>query len=122
MKIIRFLIGALLSTAAFGQGALAPAKLVQPSTDSWPTYNGDYSGRRFSTLSKINASNINSLSLAWVYRASAGGGPQGGGGNANVVIKGTPIQVNGVLYITFPDHVWAVDARSGREIWHFSSS
>ena len=63
---------ALLATAAFGQGSLTPARLLQPSTDSWPTYNGDYSGRRFSTLSKVNANNINSLSLAWVFRAVTG--------------------------------------------------
>ena len=47
---------------------------MQPPTDTWPMYNGDYSGRRFSTLKKINDSNINSLSLAWVYRASVGNG------------------------------------------------
>ena len=35
----------------------------------WPTYNGDYSGRRYSTLANINQSNINALSLAWIYRA-----------------------------------------------------
>src|SRR5262245_47298035 len=110
----------LLSGFLFGQGSLNPAKLLQPPTDSWPTYNGDYSGRRFSTLTKINAGNINSLTLAWVYRPNTGGGPQGGGGNANVVIKGTPLQINGIIYLTFPDHVWAVDARSGREIWHYT--
>jgi len=110
----------VFSTFLFAQGSVSPAKLLQPPTDAWPTYNGDYSGRRYSTLSRINASNINSLSLAWVYRPNTGGGAQGGGGNASVVIKGTPIQVNGVLYVTFPDHVWAVDARTGREIWHYS--
>jgi alcohol dehydrogenase (cytochrome c) len=36
------------------------------------------------------------------------------------VIKGTPLQVNGMLYVTFPDHVWAADARTGREVWHYS--
>jgi alcohol dehydrogenase (cytochrome c) len=45
---------------------LDPARLLKPATDSWPTYNGDYSGRRFSTLTKINANNIGALSLAWV--------------------------------------------------------
>ena len=34
-------------------------------------------------------------------------------------IKSTPLMVNGVLYFTVPDHVWAVDARTGREIWHY---
>jgi Glucose dehydrogenase len=47
--------------------SLDPAKLAKGSTDSWPTYNGDYSGRRFSPLSKINSTNVGSLSLGWVY-------------------------------------------------------
>src|SRR5450755_660376 len=34
-------------------------------------------------------------------------------------IKATPLEVNGVLYFTVPDHAWAVDARTGRELWHF---
>jgi alcohol dehydrogenase (cytochrome c) len=85
----------------------------------WPTYNGDYSGRRFSPLAQVNASNVNSLGLAWVYRTNPGAAPQGGGGSVNAVIKGTPLEINGVLYVTIPDHVWAVDARSGRELWHY---
>ena len=36
----------------------------------WPTYNGDYSGRRFSPLKQITASNVNALTLAWMYRIS----------------------------------------------------
>src|SRR5262249_20164435 len=95
----------LASAALFGQGGLNPAKLGAPPTDSWPTYNGDYSGRRYSTLSKINQSNINSLSLAWVRRVQGQAGGFFGGR-----ISSTPLQVNGVLYFTMPDHVWAVDA------------
>ena len=86
----------------------------------WPTYNGDYSGRRYSALAEINQSNIDSLSLAWVYRANPGREPQAGGGNNAPVIKGTPIELNGVLYVTIPDHAWAVDARTGRELWHYA--
>ena len=88
---------------------------------NWPTYNGDYSGRRYSPLTKLNASNIDSLSLAWVYRANPGDGPTGGGGNSGPpVIKGTPLEIDGVIYTTAPDHVWAVDARTGRELWHYA--
>src|ERR1700682_5380013 len=94
------------AATAFGQGALDPAKLLRPPTDTWPMYHGDYSGRRFSTLAKINSSNVNSLTLAWIYRTGAGG------------IKATPLQLNGALYFSAPDHVWAVDARTGRELWH----
>jgi acido-empty-quinoprotein group A len=82
----------------------------------WPTYNGDFSGRRYSALTQINSSNIGSLALAWMYRTNIG--PQRGVGN--VQIKSTPLEVNGVLYFTIPDHVWAVDARTGDELWHYA--
>ena len=93
---------------SLAQGSLDPAKVGQAPTDSWTSYHGDYSGRRFSTLNKINTTNINSLSLAWVYRTNTNRG----------AVKASPLVVNGVMYFTMPDHVWAIDARSGREIWH----
>jgi len=109
---------------------LDPALLTKPPTDSWPTYHGDYSGRRYSTLSQINADNVKGLSLAWIYRANTS--PQGamtggegpdtpppGTGGFGLDIKSTPLLVNGVMYLTAPDNVWAVDPRNGREIWHF---
>ncbi|HQR32113.1 MAG TPA: acido-empty-quinoprotein group A [Blastocatellia bacterium] len=112
MKIIRTLLFlALWSIGAgplFAQGSLDPAKVGQAPTDGWTNYHGDYSGRRYSTLKQINANNINSLSLAWVFRANVNQG----------AIKATPLVVNGVMYFTVPDHVWAIDARTGREIWH----
>ena len=112
-------LGVTVMTAvllAAAQAPLDPAKLLKPGTDSWPTYNGDYSGRRFSTLTKVNANNVGGLSLAWMYRLNTGGGPVVG---SSTTIKSTPLQINGVLYFSTPDHVWAVDARTGREIWHY---
>ncbi|MGH9664736.1 MAG: acido-empty-quinoprotein group A, partial [Bryobacteraceae bacterium] len=82
---------------------------------TWPTYNGDYSGRRYSPLAKINASTIHSLAVAWLYRTNVG--QQRGVGTAQ--IKSTPLEVNGVLYFTVPDHIWAVDARTGAELWTY---
>ena len=116
----RFLVPAVAVTAtallAAAQAPLDPAKLLKPGTDSWPTYNGDYSGRRFSTLTKVNANNVGALSLAWMYRLNIGAGPALG---SATTIKATPLQINGVLYFSTPDHVWAIDARTGREIWHY---
>jgi acido-empty-quinoprotein group A len=86
---------------------LEAAALLKPATDTWPTYNGDYSGRRFSTLNQINAGNVNSLTLAWAFNTHT------------LVIKSTPLEVNGVLYFSAPDNVWAIDARFGRQIWHY---
>ena len=104
--------------AVFAQGSLPPAQLLEPLGASWPMHNGDYSGRRFSALSRIDTSSVSALALAWVARLNAGGAPAGGGGATSVLIKGTPVVVNGVMYVTIPDHVWALDARTGREIWH----
>jgi alcohol dehydrogenase (cytochrome c) len=94
---------------------LDPSKLLQLPTDTWPTYNGDYSGRRFSPLTQINASNIDDLALKWMYRTNIGAMR----GIAQAAIKSTPLEVNGILYFTIPDHVWAVDARTGEELWHY---
>ena len=125
----------LTQIALLAQG-LDPALLTRPATDAWPTHNGDYSGRRFSTLNQINQSNVKHMQLAWVFRAVPGhtagsiiGGegpdvPEGGvaaaaTGAGSMTIKSTPLMVNGVLYFTMPDNVWAVDARSGRQLWHY---
>lgn len=104
ITLLSFAAGASAPFAT-AQG-LDPAALLKPATNTWPTYNGDYSGRRFSTLDQINATNINSLTLAWIY-------------SAHEELKSTPLEVNGILYFTSPDNVWAVDARFGREIWHY---
>ncbi len=97
---------ALSVAAACAQG-LDPSALLRPPTDTWPTYNGDYSGRRFSPLKQINTENAASLTLAWAHQAHA------------ATLKSTPLEVNGVLYFTVPDNVWAIDARTGRTIWHY---
>lgn len=92
------------------------AMILHPTPDSWPVYNGDYTGRRFSALTKINDKNVKNLSLAWTAAVSAGGG---GGGFGGASVKGTPLLVNGTLFFTAPDNAWAMDARTGRELWHY---
>jgi acido-empty-quinoprotein group A len=111
MTLARLLLCTLLPAAAIAQGLDNTTLLKQP-VDAWPSYNGDYSGRRFSPLNQINAGNVHTLSLAWASRFSGSGG-------ANVAIKATPLMVNGILYFTAPNHVWAADARTGRELWHY---
>src|SRR5450432_4236072 len=116
MKLHRLLpIPGFLAALAMAQG-LDPKVLLKPLSDAWPTYNGDYSGKRFSPLTQINASNIGSLAPAWFYRIQ-NVGPQRGVGSPS--IKSTPLMVNGILYFTVPDHVWAIDARTGEELWHY---
>jgi acido-empty-quinoprotein group A len=133
MKRALALMGLLTTPLVHAQAYLDPQAVGKPPLDSWTTYHGDYSGRHYSPLNRINAANLQHLSLAWTYRANQS--PQGaqsggsvdkpvavtlGAGALNAgLIKATPLMVNGVLYFSAPDHAWAVDARSGREIWHY---
>src|SRR5450432_1142717 len=104
--------GALLAIALRGtllaQGADEPT-LLHPPSDSWPGYHGDYSGRRHSTLTQITPQNVSQLALAWAFQTGQ-----------VAQLKCSPLLVDGVLYITVPDNVWAVDARSGHQLWHYT--
>src|ERR1700735_2250623 len=74
--LLPMLLAGQVSPKPAGESAanpiLDPAKLLKPATDAWPTYNGDYSGRRYSSLRLINQLNVRSMSLAWIYRAAVG--------------------------------------------------
>ncbi|HKE85736.1 MAG TPA: acido-empty-quinoprotein group A [Vicinamibacterales bacterium] len=99
-------IGSVVFSSAQG---LDPSTLLNPPADSWPTYHGDYSGQRHSRLTQITPDNVRQMTLAWAFQT-----------NQTQQIKGTPILVNGVVYVSTPDNVWAVDARSGRQIWRYT--
>ncbi|HVU47660.1 MAG TPA: PQQ-binding-like beta-propeller repeat protein, partial [Terracidiphilus sp.] len=106
-------VGALLHAQA---APLDPDWIGKAPVTNWTTFNGDYSGERYSTLTQIDAANLNRLSLQWVYRISNVGAQRG----APVpIIKCTPLEVNGVLYMTIPDRVWALDAHTGKELWRY---
>jgi alcohol dehydrogenase (cytochrome c) len=116
-RVIRFggvgvcvLAGALALTGASQAqtGGLDAARLLDPPADSWPTYHGDYSGRRHSELTQITPDNVHTLTLAWAFQT-----------NQAQQIKASPILVDGIIYLTMPDNLWAIDARSGREIWRY---
>jgi alcohol dehydrogenase (cytochrome c) len=110
--------------------SLDPAQILKPLSDSWPTYSGDYSAKRYSVLKVINQTNVKNLTLAWVTRVSAGsansanvqttvGGEGAGEYAGGTTIKGAILQVNGILYLSTPDNAWAVDARDGHVLWHY---
>ncbi|NUQ30011.1 MAG: acido-empty-quinoprotein group A [Acidobacteriaceae bacterium] len=115
------LTAASLRITAFAQETAAPTldskalTLFSKPADVWPTYNGDYSGRRYISLDQVNQKNIADLKVKWKYKIE-GVTIRGSG---NPTIKSTPLMVGGVLYFTVPDHVFAVDARTGKERWHY---
>ena len=125
-----FLLSLALTAAPLFSQLLDPSLLLKPATTAWPSYNGDYTGRRYSILDQINQGNINSLATAWVFKvvpgetpgAIVGGEGKPAGPTANpfgTSIKATPLMVDNVLYLTTPDNTWAVDAHTGQEIWHY---
>ncbi len=133
----------LYPASLLGQGGgVTPADLLKPLKDSWPTYNGDYSGRRYSELRQVNRTTVKDLTLGWMTRVTPGAeNPEagegrgernreqaplivGGEGAGDIKIRGGSIkasvlEVDGTLYFTTPDNAWAVDARSGQQLWHY---
>jgi len=83
--------------------------LARPVGENWTSYNGDYSGRRYSGLKEINKSNVSQLRAAWVFHP----------GNSQR-LEATPVVVRGVMYVTSANDVFALDARTGRTVWHYS--
>ncbi len=82
--------------------------LAQPVGANWTSYNGDYSGRRFSSLNEINAANVAQLRAAWVFHP----------GNTQM-LEATPVVIRGMMYVTAANDVFALDARTGRIVWHY---
>jgi len=80
---------------------------VTSQTD-WPTYNGQVSGNRYSTLTQINKSNIARVAPNWIFPLV----------NTSP-LEGTPIVVEGILYMSSANECYALDAGSGRQIWHY---
>jgi alcohol dehydrogenase (cytochrome c) len=79
------------------------------SQSDWPTYNGDFRGNRYSALKQIDVNNVAHLSPAWVF-------PVPDGGRLQV----TPLVAAGIMYVTLANECYALDAGSGRQLWHYS--
>ena len=82
--------------------------LAQPVAENWTSYNGDYTGRRFSRLEQITPANVGQLRAAWVFHP----------GNSHT-LEVTPVVVRGIMYVTSSNDVFALDARTGRTLWHY---
>jgi alcohol dehydrogenase (cytochrome c) len=98
----------LAGAAAWAQG-VDHSTLLNPPADSWPSYHGTYDGQRHSKLEQITPQNVHTLSMAWAFQT-----------NQKADIKASPLLVDGVIYFSVPDNVWAIDALSGHQLWHYS--
>jgi alcohol dehydrogenase (cytochrome c) len=97
----------LFASALLAQG-VDHGTLLHPPADTWPGYHGDYSGRRHSSLTQITPANVSQLGLAWAFQTGQ-----------ESELKSSPLVVDGIIYITVPDNIWAIDARSGHRVWHY---
>ncbi|WP_255460715.1 pyrroloquinoline quinone-dependent dehydrogenase [Edaphobacter albus] len=75
--------------------------------DNWPSYNGDYTGRRYTSLTQINRSNVAQLQARWVFHSRNAG-----------ILEATPLVVDGVMYMTGSNDAYALDAATGKVLWH----
>jgi len=87
-----------------------PAQLLsRPSATNWLSYNGDYTGRRYSALREVHAGNVAQLRAQWVFHASS---------SSNLEV--TPVVVDGIMFVTAANDAFALDAQTGRTLWHYS--
>jgi alcohol dehydrogenase (cytochrome c) len=99
------------ATATTAAPTVTSQDLMDGLKDSsrWLTYSGDYSGQRHSPLTQIAPDNVDRLTAQWTFQTGTLGS-----------FQTTPIVVDGVLYVTgFNNTAWAIDARTGRQIWRY---
>ena len=79
-----------------------------PSPGDWPTYNGTLDANRYSPHKQINTANISRLRLQWIFPIPHFG------------LEVTPLEAGGVMYVTGPNQVFAIDAIAGTQLWKYS--
>ncbi|HEX5046800.1 MAG TPA: PQQ-dependent dehydrogenase, methanol/ethanol family [Gammaproteobacteria bacterium] len=102
-----------LATAQSTARAVDDAALIGAprAADEWLTIGRDYAETRFSPLRSIDSTNVARLGLAWDYDTGSLRG-----------LEATPLVSNGVLYASTPwSNVFALDARTGRELWRWDA-
>jgi alcohol dehydrogenase (cytochrome c) len=82
--------------------------LADPAPGDWPTYHGDPGGNRHSLLHQITTANVAKLAPKWIFTIP----------NARR-LEVTPVVIGGVMYITNVNEAFALDALTGRQIWHY---
>ena len=84
--------------------------IARPKAGEWPTYHGQLSGNRHSALDQINVTNVARLAPKWTFQVPGTSG----------TLQVTPVVVDGLMYVTAVNSVWALDARTGRQVWHYT--
>ncbi len=94
-------------------GAVIAAPLQAQRAGDWPMYNRDAAGTRYSRLTQINTRNVGELERVWAYELGTHPTADSISGGSEF----TPLVVGGLMYVTTPDSVVALEPESGREAW-----
>lgn len=81
--------------------------IMRPKPGEWPSYNGNLNGNRHSSLDQINRRTVSRLQLQWTFSVPFAG------------LEATPLVVDGVMYVTGNNQVYALSGKTGREIWRY---
>ena len=107
------LISQTVSAAEMNQGNVTDERVINSSSaepGSWLTYGQNFKEQRFSELTQINTNTITRLGLAWTKQV----------GDYNMRMQGTPLVVDGVMYVSNGwSVIYALDATTGEEIWKY---
>jgi len=103
---------ALLALASAGGAKAASWNEIEGAggqSTNWLNYGGDLGQARYWPSTAINTKNVSKLHVKWMFQTGVIGS-----------FEGTPIVENGIMYVTAAyDHAFAVDAKTGKELWHF---
>jgi quinohemoprotein ethanol dehydrogenase len=106
-----FAIAGLTALALAGcsdQGGGDPR--TAPASKDWPMIEGNWGNQRFSSLDKINTTNVKTLGGAWAHKFEG------------ATTRATPVVSNGVMYVTAGSHVYALNPKTGEKIWDYKPS
>ncbi len=108
-------------------GGVDFSRLVNPKPEEWLTYNGNLNGNRYSPLTQIHRGNVSKLSLKWSYsiplwQQFLPDTPYFRENMRYFGLETVPLVADGIMYVTGPNAVMALDPRSGTEIWKYARS
>ena len=111
-----FALSACSTSSPEGVAGIAPVAMPLPRPENpaplteWTAHGLDFAETRFSPIDQIDSDNVGRLGVAWSWEIP----------RAGARLEATPLISDGVLYATGPrSYVYAVDARTGEEIWHW---
>ena len=96
---------AVLVAASISSASLA-------GQNDWTSFGQDAGGTKFSTLAQINTKNVKDLARAWTFHT----------GDTSGFFESTPLVVDGVLYFSAANGVYALDGSTGRQLWKYETT